>query len=968
MIARLRSAARAAFHMERRLIVRLLLAWLILPVAYSAADEPLREVINRELTPPAGAWPKATDEEFLRRVSLDLNGQPPTSDEARSFLADPDPAKREKLVDRLIESPLYARHIATTLDVMLMERRPNTHVTQDEWQAWLLKSVRDNKPWNVLAREIMTSDGDTSENRAAARFYLDRNAEPNVITRDLGRVFFGRDMQCNQCHDSPIVADFLQRDYHGLLAIASTNYAVTKKVAEKDVTVLGERSPTDLSFESVFDKGNMHRTAARLPGNPSLTEPFYYPGEDYTVAPADGVRAQPKFSRRNALAELATNGTNRVFNENIVNRLWAMMLGRGLVHPLDMMHPDNPAASPELLRQLSERFVAMNFDMKTFLREVSLSDVYQRPFDLTAEATDSLVAAKSEQQQLAAEKETLEVLARDASAQTSDADTAFSTAETTMLPVAAEVDAARVQFVDATKKLDEAQKALADATGAFNIKKTFADTLQLAVTPLLSASTALPGNGELAATTKQLSDRAAQVAAELPLLHQAVTDKTAAVLPATDALTATKGTFDGAMQKLQPLVESVRAEEAKAVAARAAMQDAQLRASSAKSRLATLDRIVGAGDQKTVLTSTAQIVATNEVALNAANQQVNEYMPVVATRTTAMQTAEQTMTAATLVVKTTQEKVSQYRAASSTLAEATAALKRAQEALTADDAAAGNLESNLTMLLTRTTAMESSLKASEESLVVASQMSSAAAEAMKAAQAAMVEANAELDRRQQVAAQSGAVMTEAKQSMATASATFEKAMETVPADLSAGFALSQLKPLSPDQMCWTIYRVTGVYDRYVAAEIAELDKTAPLTDEQKNDPAVMRARAIEVEQKAYDKLKGNIGSFVQIYGGGPGQPQNDFYASPDQALFTANGGAINSWVAPAGGNVTERIMTAADPKLAAEELYLSMLTRMPTEEEVSEATAFLAARPDKPRAAQELVWGLISSAEFRFNK
>ena len=88
MIARLRSAARAAFHMERRMFVRLLLAWLILPAAMSTADEPLRDVINRELAPPSGtSWPKSDDAEFLRRVSIDLNGMPPTTEAARAFLA-----------------------------------------------------------------------------------------------------------------------------------------------------------------------------------------------------------------------------------------------------------------------------------------------------------------------------------------------------------------------------------------------------------------------------------------------------------------------------------------------------------------------------------------------------------------------------------------------------------------------------------------------------------------------------------------------------------------------------------------------------------------------------------------------------------------------------------------------------------------------------------------------------------------
>ena len=965
MIARLRSAACAAFHMERRMFVRLLLACLMIPAAVSRADEPLRDVINRELAPPSGtAWPKSDDAEFLRRVSIDLNGMPPTTETARAFLADTDPNKREKLVDQLMASPLYARHIATTLDVTLMERRPNKHVTQEEWLAWLVKSVRDNKPWNVLARELMTADGDTPENRAAARFYLDRDAEPNVVTRDLGRVFFGRDMQCNQCHDSPLVADFLQRDYHGLLAIASTGYAVTKKVAEKDVTVLGERAPTDLTFESVFDKGNSHRTVARLPGSPSLTEPFYYPGDDYTVAPADGVRAQPKFSRRAALAELATNGSNRFFNENIANRLWAMMLGRGLVHPLDMMHPDNPAASPALLKALGERFATMNFDMKMFLREVALSDVYQRPFDLSTSATDQLVAARTQQQQLAAQKETLEVLARDAASLSSDADTTFAAAETAMLPVAAEVDAARTQYTDAKKKLDEATKATADATSAFTARKNFADTLQAAATPLASASMLLSGDAQLAMTAQQLAARAQAVAAELPALEKTIAEKTAAVTPATEALAATKGTLDAAMQKLEPLLEAVRGEEARVVAARASMQEAQLKASSVKNRLGALERITGAGEQKSSVTVAVQAVASQETVVAATAQQLTDYMPVMLERTTKMQDADQKLKAATTAVNTAQEQVSQHRAALSTLSEAVAALNRAIESLPGDE----TMAAGMSQLVAKSNAVDTALKSSEQALVAASQMSAAAADTLKAAQTAMAEATAELDRRQQMATQSGAELDRAKDAMTAAAAAYEKAMETVPADLSSGFALSQLKPLSPEQMLWSIYRVTGVYERHIAAEIAELDKAAPLTDEQKADAAVVAARAIDVEQKVYDKLKGNIISFVQIYGGAPGQPQNDFYASPDQALFTANGGAINSWITPAADNTTERLVKATDPKLAAEELYLGLLSRMPVEQEVEEVTAFLAARPDRSKAAQELVWGLISSAEFRFNK
>ena len=106
----------------------------------------------------------------MRRVSLDLVGMPPTADEARAFIADEATDKRERLIDRLFASPQFARHLAAVLDLMLMERRPNTNVTADEWQAWLLKCVRENMPWNLLVREILAADGDDPRKRPRGPF------------------------------------------------------------------------------------------------------------------------------------------------------------------------------------------------------------------------------------------------------------------------------------------------------------------------------------------------------------------------------------------------------------------------------------------------------------------------------------------------------------------------------------------------------------------------------------------------------------------------------------------------------------------------------------------------------------------------------------------------------------------------------------------------------------------------------
>src|SRR5262249_19804281 len=161
-------------------------------------------------------------------------------------------------------SPHFVRRFAEALDVMLMERRPNTNVTADEWQAWLGKVVRDNTPWNELSKEILLADGSDPAKRAPARFALDRGADPNMLTGDIGRVFFGRDMQCAQCHDHPLVDDYLQSDYQGLFAFLQPTYAITKKIGDKATVMEAEHVGGDVSFQSVF----LHvprRTAARVP-------------------------------------------------------------------------------------------------------------------------------------------------------------------------------------------------------------------------------------------------------------------------------------------------------------------------------------------------------------------------------------------------------------------------------------------------------------------------------------------------------------------------------------------------------------------------------------------------------------------------------------------------------------------------------------------------------------------------------
>jgi len=104
-------------------------------------------------------------------------------------------------------------------DTMLMERRPDKHIKADAWRGYLRQSFAQNKPWDQIVTEILSADGADEKTRPAAKFLLDREMKTDAVTRDLGRMFLGRDLQCAQCHDHPNIEDYLQRHYYGISAI-----------------------------------------------------------------------------------------------------------------------------------------------------------------------------------------------------------------------------------------------------------------------------------------------------------------------------------------------------------------------------------------------------------------------------------------------------------------------------------------------------------------------------------------------------------------------------------------------------------------------------------------------------------------------------------------------------------------------------------------------------------------------------
>ncbi|WP_294400962.1 DUF1549 domain-containing protein [Prosthecobacter sp.] len=325
----------------------------------------------------------STDAEFFRRLNLDLNGVIPTPTETREFLDGQQADRRPRAIDALLSRPEYALHMARVFDVILAERRlpavKSYDVAGTAWRGYLAESFAANKPWDVIVREILASDGSDESQAAAVKFYIARDAEPHQLTRDVARVFLGTDLQCAQCHDDPRFDDYKQADYFGIYAFVSRlSFFRDNKLNRSFV---GEKAVGDVTFTSVF-AANQGKTDPRLPGGKMIADPIMEKGKEYVMAPSATARGVPVYSRRKQLAAQMPRAETPGFSRNLGNRLWALMFGRGLVHPLDLHHAKNPPSHPAVLAAIEQWLVLHHYDIKGCLREIALTRCYQMSGEL----------------------------------------------------------------------------------------------------------------------------------------------------------------------------------------------------------------------------------------------------------------------------------------------------------------------------------------------------------------------------------------------------------------------------------------------------------------------------------------------------------------------------------------------------------------------------------------------------------
>jgi hypothetical protein len=312
------------------------------------------------------------DSEFLRRAYLDLCGILPAPDEVRAFLADRSPEKRAKLVDRLLERPEMADFWTHKwLDLLRCNRLTLQIKGSHEYRRWLHRHVKDNTPWNEVARQVITARGSTFTNPAANFYRGTYNSRAPVVVRTpqalaeaTAQLFFGVRLQCAQCHNHPYER-WTQDDYHHMAAWFSQ---VRAKADPFQPGVPSRPYPWMLREDAIV-------VYSARTGEVTQPRTGRVMAPKVLGMPAPAIPAGK--DRREVLADLVTSPDNPFFARSTVNRIWYHLMGKGIVDPPDDFRDSNPPSNDALLDALARDFVDHKYDVKHVLRTIVTSRTYQ---------------------------------------------------------------------------------------------------------------------------------------------------------------------------------------------------------------------------------------------------------------------------------------------------------------------------------------------------------------------------------------------------------------------------------------------------------------------------------------------------------------------------------------------------------------------------------------------------------------
>lgn len=309
--------------------------------------------------------PAASDEEFVRRLYLDLAGRIPATSETRNFLRQTSETRRADLIEQLLDGPAFVRHFTTLWRNALIPQAFNdiqSRTLIPGFESWLWTHFSQGTPYDEMVRELITTPIDSGNDPQAvlttpnspSAFFLVRQLQPENLTTGTARAFLGIRLDCAQCHDHPFDR-WKQKHFWNMAAF----YAGFQRPddAGPDVGTMDVRSET-VGIREI-----------RIPSTGERVPAVFLTG----AAPQWSAESSP----RSELARWITDRNNPWFARMTANRIWAQFLGHGLVQPVDDFSDNNPPAHPEVLDLLAEQLTAHNFDLRFLIRAITATRVYQ---------------------------------------------------------------------------------------------------------------------------------------------------------------------------------------------------------------------------------------------------------------------------------------------------------------------------------------------------------------------------------------------------------------------------------------------------------------------------------------------------------------------------------------------------------------------------------------------------------------
>lgn len=318
------------------------------PPSKNFIDEAVFANLKELGIPPSAVCDDST---FIRRVSLDIAGRLPTTEEVTSFQQDNSNTRRENVVERLLMSGEYADFFANKWTAMLKNRRDDASdiISNFAFYSWVRDNLLSNKPYDAMVRELLAATGTVIANPPVA--WYKRVKDPKQQLEDVAQLFLGVRMQCAQCHHHPFER-WSQDDYYSMAAFFS-------QVGRKPTATRGE--------DMIFHKRGLAGYANAKTG--VVLRPAPLGSASIAISPDEDPRLR--------LADWMSSPENPFFARSLVNRYWKHFFKRGLIEPEDDIRDSNPPSNPQLLAALEKHFIDSDFNLKELVRVITTSQTYQ---------------------------------------------------------------------------------------------------------------------------------------------------------------------------------------------------------------------------------------------------------------------------------------------------------------------------------------------------------------------------------------------------------------------------------------------------------------------------------------------------------------------------------------------------------------------------------------------------------------